>query len=83
MKQQDFTLIIIVIFVSAVFALFVSKATIASPQKRQQQVQVVQPISASLPKPDSRYFNGQAIDPTQTITTGNNTNPDPFSAGAR
>jgi hypothetical protein len=85
MKQQDVILIAIVIFFSTVFALFLSKAIVASPQKRQQQVEVVQSISAdlALPKPDSPYFNKQAIDPAKTITGGINANPDPFSGTAQ
>jgi hypothetical protein len=82
MKQQDFALIVIAVVISATLALFVSKATVASPQKRQQQVEVVQPISASMAKPDSHYFNDQAIDPTKLITIGSNTNPNPFNGSS-
>jgi uncharacterized membrane protein len=82
MKKQDLALIVVVVVISVALALFISKATVASPQKRQQQVEVVQPISASMAKPDSRYFNNQAIDPTKLITIGTNANPDPFSGSS-
>jgi hypothetical protein len=79
MKQKDIALIGIVIIISAFISLFVSKAIFASPKNRQQQVEVVQPITADFPKPDEQYFNSQAFDPTKQITIGQNTNPDPFS----
>ncbi len=82
MKQKDIALIAIIVIVSAILSLFISKAIFASPKNRQQQVEVVQPISASLPKPDSRYFNNSAFDPAQSITIGQNTNPDPFNGSS-
>jgi hypothetical protein len=82
MKQKDIAVIIVVVFVSAFISLFASKAIFAPPKNRQQQVEVVQPISADFQKPDGRYFNSQSFDPTQLITIGQNANPDPFSGSA-
>jgi hypothetical protein len=79
MKQKDIALILIVVFISGVISLVVSKTLFASPKTRQQQVEVVEPISADFPQPDSHYFNTQAIDPTQVIHIGDNSNPDPFN----
>jgi hypothetical protein len=79
MKQKDIALIVAIVFVSAIISLFVSKAIFASPKNRQQEVEVVQSITADFPKPDKRYFNKQSFDPTQLITIGQNANPDPFS----
>jgi hypothetical protein len=77
MKQKDIALIAVIIAISAVISLLVSKQLFnAATQK--QQVEVVQPISSSFEKPDSRYFNKDAFDPTQQITIGQNANPDPF-----
>jgi hypothetical protein len=80
MKQKDIALVIIIVFISAVVSLFVSKAIFVSPKNRQQQVSVVQPITADFPKPDNRYFNSTALDPTQLITIGQNANSNPFSS---
>jgi hypothetical protein len=80
MKQKDIALIIIVVFFSAVISFLVSKTLFAPPENRQQQVEVVQPITADFPKPDSRYFNKDSFDPTQSITIGQNANADPFSS---
>lgn len=79
MKQKDLTLLIVVVFFSAVISLVVSHFIFASPANRQQQVDVVQPISSSFPQPDPRYFNSNSVDPTQLIQIGNTTNPNPFN----
>lgn len=83
MKRKDLFLILVIVFVSAVTSLLISKAIIASPKNRQQQVEVVQPITADFPQPDRRYFNSSAFDPTKLITIGQNGNPDPFSGTPR
>jgi len=80
MKQKDIALIIVIIFFTAIFSYFISNTLFASPKNRQTQVEVVQPITADFPTPDTRYFNGSAIDPTQTITISENANTDPFKA---
>ena len=80
MKQKDIALIVIIVFLSALISFFASNLIFGSPKNRQQQVEVVQPITADFPKPDSRYFNNSAFDPTQPITIGQNANPDPFSS---
>jgi hypothetical protein len=83
MKQKDIVLIVIIVLISGILSLFVSKAIFAPPKNRQQQVDVVQPITADFPKPDSHYFNSSAIDPTQLITIGQNANPNPFSSSSQ
>jgi flagellar basal body-associated protein FliL len=80
MKQKDIILIVIVVFFSALISFFVSTALFGSSKTNQQQAEVVQPITSSFPKPDERFFNDQAFDPTQPITIGQDTNPSPFSS---
>lgn len=79
MKQKDIAIIIVIVFISAIASLFVSKAIFAPPKNRQQQVEVVLPITADFPQPDSRYFNSTAYDPTKLITISQSNNTDPFS----
>lgn len=79
MKRKDFVFLLVVVFVSAVFSLLVSKLIFGSSQDRQETVEVVQPITANFPKPDKHYFNKDSFDPTKQITIGQNINPDPFS----
>jgi hypothetical protein len=78
MKQKDYALILIIIFISAIGSYFASQTIFKTP-KNLQQAEVVQPISADFPSPDKHYFNKQAFDPTQVITIGNNDNSNPFN----
>lgn len=79
MKQKDIALIIIVVFISGVASFFISNALFASPKNRQQTVEVVEAISANFPTPNTKYFNSEAINPTELIQIGNSTNPNPFN----
>lgn len=79
MKQKDIALIVVIVIISAVISLFVSKAIFGSPAERDQTAEVVQPITSDFPKPDTRYFNNQAFDPTKVITIDENANSNPFS----
>jgi hypothetical protein len=45
MKQKDMLLILVIIFISAIMSLVVSKAIFTSPKNRQQQVEIVHPIT--------------------------------------
>lgn len=79
MKQSDIATIIVVVFISAVTAFFVTgKLIVASSAK--QSAPVVDRIVTDFTQPDSRYFNSSSIDPTQLIHIGSSTNPNPFSA---
>ena len=80
MKQKDIALILVIVFISAVVSLFVSKAIFNSPQKSQQQVVVVPTISSQFTPPDPKYFNDNTYDPTQLITIDANSNQNPFNA---
>ncbi len=79
MKQKDFILIIVVVFISGFVSLFVTKLVIAPPKNRQQKVEVVEAISTEFNKPSDKYFNSNSVDPTKLIQIGNNTNPTPFN----
>jgi hypothetical protein len=79
MKQKDLALIVVIIVFSAIISLVASNAIFASPKNRQQQVEVVQPITTDFPTPDNHYFNNQSFDPTKSITIQQNANNDPFS----
>ncbi len=77
MKQKDIAIIIVVVAVSSLLAIGVSKLLIKSGDK-QQEAEIVQAITPDFPAPDPRFFNNKAIDPTLSIQIGDNTNPDPF-----
>lgn len=79
MKQKDIALIIVLAFISGIISFFVSNMLFASPKNRQQEVAKVDVITSDFPQPDSKYFNKDAIDPTQTIQIGDGSNPNPFN----
>jgi hypothetical protein len=83
MKQKDIALILVIVFISAAISLVVSNMLFASPKNRQEQVEVVQPITSDFPKTDAKYFNDKAFNPTRTITIGQNNNTDPFSGSGQ
>ncbi len=81
MKQKDWILIAVVIFVSAIFSFVLSGLLIGNSKRRPQKVEVVEVISPDFPKADIKYFNINSIDPTQLIRIGDNANAAPFKSG--
>ena len=79
MKQKDIVLIIVVVFISGLVSLFVSRTLFATPADRQQKVEVVEAINPNFPTPSTTYFNAQSINPTQLIQIGSSSNPNPFN----
>lgn len=80
MKQKDLILISVMVFISAVVALLVSRWLFASPQDRQQKAEVVDVITSDFPPPSPKYFNATSVNPTQQIEIGGSTNPNPFNS---
>ena len=78
MKQKDIALIIIVVFFSAVVSILVSKIFFTSSSQRSLTAEIVEPIDPSFNQPDSAFFNERAINPTQLIKIGDDTNSQPF-----
>lgn len=79
MKQKDIALYLVIAFISAVMAFFISSKLIVTPENRQQKVEKVDPISASFDQPSKDYFNDQSINPTQVSGVGQGTNQTPFN----
>ncbi len=78
MKQKDIAVIVVIVFMSAIFSYFLTSALFGS-KIGQETAEKVQPISANFPEPDTHYFNSNSYDPTKIITIGKNSNTDPFS----
>lgn len=73
MKKQDIPLLIIVIIISSIISLFLSRAIIGTPETEPQSAEIVEPITDDFPIVDSRYesfFNDESINPTQLIEVG-------------
>ncbi|HEY4963387.1 MAG TPA: hypothetical protein VIH90_01695 [Candidatus Saccharimonadales bacterium] len=79
MKQNDYILLIVTVFISVFASIIVSKLIFSSPNNLSQQVDVVPAISTSFPATNSQYFNQQSIDPTQIINIGPGNNQQPFN----
>lgn len=78
MKRKDFMLIIVVVLVAAVFSFVVSGFFISTPEDRSQSVEIAEPINPEFQRPPAAYFNQEAINPTQTIEIGEDSNEQPF-----
>lgn len=79
MKQKDIALIIVIGVISAVLSVGLSNILLAPKKNRQQKTEVVELINPEFKLPDSKYFNKDAINPTQRITIGENGNTTPFN----
>ncbi len=79
MKQKDIALIILTVGIASMFSYFVSNKFIAPSDKRKYKAEVVDKITAEFNRPSEKYFNGNSINPTQTIIIGQDGNPKPFS----
>jgi hypothetical protein len=79
MKQKDLALIILIAGIAAIASFFLSHIIFESGGKHSQKAAVVDAISTDFQQPDSRYFNSNAIDPTQLIQIGGNSNNNPFN----
>lgn len=79
MKQRDVAQILIIIVFSVALALLVTNFLLNTTEKRSQQVEVVEPITAEFIQPSEKYFNEKSVNPTQLITIGENNNNRPFT----
>jgi hypothetical protein len=79
MKQKDIVLVIVMAFIAAVISFFLSNVLFSSPKNRQQTAEKVDAITADFPAPPSKYFNTNAVNPTQPVQIGNGNNPNPFN----
>lgn len=81
MKQKDIALVAVMVFISVIVALVLSRILFSTPQNREQTAEVVDVITAEFPEPSSKYFNVDSVNPTQQIQIGGgNPNPNPFNA---
>lgn len=78
MKQKDIALIIVVAFISAVTSFFISKSLFGTSGDKAQTAEVVDAVSTEFQQPSAKYFNPEAINPTQPIQIGVGSNQNPF-----
>jgi len=81
MKKKDLPILALIIVVSVIFSYVIVNQLFSTPANRQQNVETTESISAQFTVPtDGKNFNSSAINPTQPIEIGPNTNDQPFSA---
>jgi hypothetical protein len=74
MKQKDIALILVMVSISAMVALVISKLVFSAPGNREQTAEVVDEITPEFPTPPTKYFNIKSVDPAQPISIGTNDN---------
>ncbi len=76
MKQKDIALFLVVAVFSAIVSVLASNLLITPSRIKQQQAEVVDPITAdfTVPSSNSKYFNKDSINPTKLIQIGDNPN---------
>ena len=79
MKQKDIAVIAAVAFLSVIVSFIASGQIFVTPENRQQQVEVIDPINPDFDLPDARYFNADSINPTVTPQIGSGNNQNPFN----
>lgn len=79
MKQKDYGVIAIVVFIAGIFSFIICSQLIGTPKNREQKAEVVEAISSDFNLPDSKIFNSEAINPTKLIEIGPNGNNQPFA----
>lgn len=70
MKKKDFTLIIIVMVISAVLSFALSSFIFGDPETDRIEVETTEVLTDDFILPDSAYFNDESINPTQLIRIG-------------
>lgn len=78
MKAKDIALIAAVALFAAVVSLLLTRTIFVTNDKREITAEVVEPINSEFKVPDGGVFNDNAVNPTQLIQIGDNTNPTPF-----
>ena len=71
MKKKDLAIIVLVSGIAAILSYFISSKLFVSSQDKTQQVKKIEVISTEFKTPNNKYFNENSVNPTQTITIGN------------
>lgn len=79
MKQKDIALVFVIGFFSLILSLVLSNLVFNTSRDKKLESAVVDPITTEFVEPDKKYFNENAINPTQTIKINENNNDKPFN----
>ena len=78
MKKNDLAALILIASVSLLFAWFTESDLIGEPKKESRKVKTIEVNSDEVKSPDTRIFNGQAINPTVERSIGKSSDSLPF-----
>jgi len=84
MKRKDVQVLLLAAFIATIFSILLSNVIFGSPKKHPIKVPVVSKISQNFPSPQNddaykAFFNKDALNPTQLIQIGGNSNTTPFN----
>lgn len=79
MKQNDIAILVLIIALSLILSYFIGNAIINTPDNRETEVEVVEPISSEFPVPSEEVFVKDYINPTEIIEIGETNNNQPFN----
>lgn len=80
-KQNDIVPIVVAIIAGIIVSYVANKYLFSNAASKNTQVDVVPAIKTDFPILPSKYFNPNAIDPTQIINIGPSNSQQPFSSG--
>lgn len=78
MKSKDWSVIAVIVVISAVVSLIISNFTIGSSKLGTLKVEQVSPLTPEFKLPNEQYFNKNSINPTKEIKIGEESNTSPF-----
>ncbi len=78
MKQKDIAALILVVGVSLMVSWFVFDMLINTEASRSTEVEIVAPIDADFPQPDTKIFAEGYLNPTELIRIGESNSNNPF-----
>ncbi len=79
MKAKDWGVIGVVVFISGMISFAIASLLFGGKNAPRLKVEVVDPISADFPLPNTKYFNEKSLNPTQEIKIGDDSNNSPFN----
>jgi hypothetical protein len=79
LKQTDWVLLAAGLIGGIFLAFLANKFVFTNAGSKNTQVDVVPTIHTDFPSPSKKYFNSQAVDPTQIINIGPNNSQQPFN----
>jgi hypothetical protein len=80
MKKQEKSILVVVAIISGIISFIVSGLLISNDANTSQNSEVVEVITSELQRPDPKYFNANAINPTQDVSPSQEPNSNPFGS---